>query len=242
VITATAGTGLSNTGTATNPVFNNTGVLSAGTGLGISNTGTATAPIITNTGVRTISLGGGLSTAGPATDPYISNTGIWSLAAGFGLFNTGSNNPTISISSIMNIYAFDNFRNPPNPTTTLWFPLSSNPNNYNVIDLTGTATGMALHTTTNNASSGLTTAQIVMGPGNVGSVPSTITSYTTPGYNQCTYYLWYKNGGTQSYQGSFTLNPNETANIAMGAPAFLNSFKWIVWFSISPKTAYFGNT
>lgn len=74
VITLTANTGLSNTGTATNPILNNTGVISLTTNVGISNTGTATNPILNNTGVISISVNPGISNTGTASNPILNNT------------------------------------------------------------------------------------------------------------------------------------------------------------------------
>jgi hypothetical protein len=99
VITATAGSGLSNTGTATNPVFINTGVLSAGTGTGIGNTNTATDPIFVNTGVISLTASSGCANIGSAQDPNITNTGVLSVGANTGLISSGGQNPIIGQSS-----------------------------------------------------------------------------------------------------------------------------------------------
>ena len=63
---AITGAGLAQTGTAFNPILQNTGVITvATTGAGLANTGTATAPILQNTGVVSITTptanGSGLS-------------------------------------------------------------------------------------------------------------------------------------------------------------------------------------
>jgi len=85
VNSVSAGPGISVTGTSTNPVVNNTGVLSVGAGTGISITGTGANPIVNNTGVLSITAGLNISLGGTAANPIIN-------AAGSG---SGGANPTL---------------------------------------------------------------------------------------------------------------------------------------------------
>jgi len=79
----------------------NSGVRSVTAGLGISNTGTSSDPVITNTGIRSLAAGSGISISGTAYDKTISNTGILSITAGSGITITGSTQtPTISASGL----------------------------------------------------------------------------------------------------------------------------------------------
>lgn len=73
--TFTAGTNIGIVSTGTNLTFNVTNVvLSVSAGTGISITGTATAPIINNTGVITLTAGAGISVTGTASNPIVTNT------------------------------------------------------------------------------------------------------------------------------------------------------------------------
>jgi hypothetical protein len=98
VQSVSAGSGISLTGTATDPVVNNSGVLtvnsasgaltvSAGTGIGVSTVGSTIT--ISNTqavdGVQSVSAGSGITVGGTATDPIISNSGLISASAGTGI-------------------------------------------------------------------------------------------------------------------------------------------------------------
>ncbi len=76
VLTVVAGTNITVTGTASNPVVNASGVvetITAGTGISIG--GTATDPTVTNTGVITVTAGTNVTITGTATDPIISASG-----------------------------------------------------------------------------------------------------------------------------------------------------------------------
>lgn len=95
----TAGPGISVTGTATNPIVNNTGVISVTAGPGITITGTASNPIVNASGVVfSITAGPGISITGTATNPVVNNivtlssepTGV----STYSIVSTGSVNPT----------------------------------------------------------------------------------------------------------------------------------------------------
>lgn len=82
VTSVTAGTGITVTGTATDPVVNNAGVLGVTAGTNITLGGTAANPIINAAGggggtVTSVTAGTGLTDTGTATDPVlnIANTG-----------------------------------------------------------------------------------------------------------------------------------------------------------------------
>lgn len=75
VQSVSAGTGISITGTASDPVVNNTGILSVGAGTGIAVGGTSTAPVVYNNGVRSLTAGYGMSLGGTANDPVVNNEG-----------------------------------------------------------------------------------------------------------------------------------------------------------------------
>lgn len=84
--TITSGTNVSIVSTGTNLTLNVTGVvISVSAGTGISITGTATAPIINNTGVITVTAGAGISVTGTASNPIITNTTQFSSEPAFGL-------------------------------------------------------------------------------------------------------------------------------------------------------------
>jgi hypothetical protein len=102
VTTITAGPGISITGTATNPIVNNTGVITTTAGPGISITGTASNPIINNTGVISVTPGTGISNTGTATNPILNNTGVISVTAGTGITNTGTAaNPILNSTGVV---------------------------------------------------------------------------------------------------------------------------------------------
>ena len=72
VLSVSAGTGISITGTGANPVVNNTGVLSVSAGTGISITGTGANPVVNNTGVLSVGAGtGGISIGGTGANPVV---------------------------------------------------------------------------------------------------------------------------------------------------------------------------
>jgi hypothetical protein len=71
--------------------------VSAGNGIGIS--GTASNPIINNTGVLSVTAGTGVSLGGSAAEPIINATGIQAVSAGTGLATTGGTSPTLSIAN-----------------------------------------------------------------------------------------------------------------------------------------------
>jgi hypothetical protein len=81
-----AGTGISITGTATDPVVNNTGVLAISAGLGISITGTGANPVVTNTGILSITAGTNISLGGTSQNPIINAAGGGSGGAAATLF------------------------------------------------------------------------------------------------------------------------------------------------------------
>lgn len=76
----TAGTGITLTGTASDPIINNSGVLSVSAGTGITATGTASAPIINNAGVLSLTAGTAITLSGTASAPVVNNNGVTSLA------------------------------------------------------------------------------------------------------------------------------------------------------------------
>jgi len=97
----TAGTNISLTGTASNPIINSTagGVSSITAGTNITIGGTPTVPVINATGVQSVSAGTGISVSGTSAIT-VGNTGILSLTAGTGVVLTGATQtPTISVSS-----------------------------------------------------------------------------------------------------------------------------------------------
>jgi hypothetical protein len=99
VDTVTAGTAISLSGTASNPVINNTGVQTVTAGSNITNTGTATNPILnaTGLGVQTVTSGIGISLGGTITNPIVNNAGVIALTAGTGIVLTGTaTNPIVS--------------------------------------------------------------------------------------------------------------------------------------------------
>lgn len=76
VTSVTAGTGITMTGTATDPIVNNAGVLSVTAGTNVTLGGTAANPIINATGggggsVNSVTAGTGLTDTGTATDPVL---------------------------------------------------------------------------------------------------------------------------------------------------------------------------
>jgi hypothetical protein len=76
VLTAVAGTGLTNVGTANDPEFDNNGVLlvAVAPASGLTQTGTAENPILSNTGILTLVASNGLVNIGTAQDPILENT------------------------------------------------------------------------------------------------------------------------------------------------------------------------
>jgi hypothetical protein len=101
VITLTAGTGLTNAGTATNPLINNTGVVSLVQGVGIQIAGT-TNPTITNTGIRTLTQGAGIAISS-GSNPSIANTGLLSAVAGTGISVSAGQTPTIANTGVVSL-------------------------------------------------------------------------------------------------------------------------------------------
>lgn len=95
----TAGTNISLTGTAQNPIINSTGGVSSITaGTNITIGGTASVPIINATGVQSVSPGTGISVSGTSAIT-VGNTGVLSLTAGSGVVLTGTaQNPIVSAS------------------------------------------------------------------------------------------------------------------------------------------------
>jgi len=85
VNTVNAGPGISITGTSTDPIVNNTGVISVTSGTGISITGTGANPVVNNTGILSITAGLNVSITGTIQNPIIN-------AAGSG---SGGANPTL---------------------------------------------------------------------------------------------------------------------------------------------------
>jgi hypothetical protein len=239
VLTVSASDGCASTG-GQNPNITNTGVLTVGAGNGISSTGGQNPSLSVRTGTGlTIDSGGN-----------VANSGITGLTAGSGLISSGGQGPTLGLSQKTTYYTFDNFKNPASPTTTIYFPnnQTNNPSNYNIIDATVASSIQAYHRTSNNASTGITEAQIYFGPINLNAAPTTITSLTTAGYNQCQYFCWYyTDSSTYNYLGGFTLNPLETASISIGYRTFYdntgaypqNQLVVIVSHSISPATNVF---
>ena len=107
VLSVSAGTGISITGTSTAPVINNTGVLSVAPGLGISITGTAQNPVVNNTGVLSLIPGTGISiTGGGGGNPTISNTGVLSVSAGVAISITGTTqSPVVNNNGVTSVNA-----------------------------------------------------------------------------------------------------------------------------------------
>lgn len=102
VTSVSAGPGISITGTPTDPIVNNTGVLTATAGPGISITGTAQNPIVNNTGVLSVTAGTGINLTGTAANPIVNNGGVLSLNGSVGA-QTGY---------ISRIYEADSLQNP----------------------------------------------------------------------------------------------------------------------------------
>lgn len=92
----TAGTNVTNTGTAQNPILNATasgGVATVTAGTGISVTGTGTNPIVNNTGVISITAGTNITNTGTAQNPVLNSTasgGVTSVTAGTNMRNDGT--------------------------------------------------------------------------------------------------------------------------------------------------------
>jgi hypothetical protein len=106
VTSVSAGTAISVTGTAQDPIINNTGVATVTAGTNVTITGTATNPIINAGGggggsVTSVSAGtGAITVTGTGTDPIINNTGVSSLTAPIGSgITVNSANPLVPILS-----------------------------------------------------------------------------------------------------------------------------------------------
>lgn len=101
----TVGTGISNTGTAIDPIINNTGVLSVsttGSGSGITISGTAANPQIANAGVLSVSTSGsgsGITIGGTAANPQISNAGVLSVNSNQGQITLASAGGSVTITN-----------------------------------------------------------------------------------------------------------------------------------------------
>lgn len=104
VTSVTAGTGITMTGTATDPIVNNAGVLSVTAGTNVTLGGTAANPIINASGggggtVNSITAGTGIAVGGTATVPIVSNTGVIGITAGTNVTLGGTAaNPIINAS------------------------------------------------------------------------------------------------------------------------------------------------
>lgn len=91
-----AGTGVSVTGTETEPIISSTGLLSLSAEDGIAINGDPQNPTISNTGVLTVEAGTGISVIG-GQNPQINNDGILSVSAGTSIAIGGTlQNPIIS--------------------------------------------------------------------------------------------------------------------------------------------------
>lgn len=103
VLSITAGTNITNTGTSQNPILNasgSTGVASVSAGTGITVTGTGTNPIVNNAGVITAGVGTGITNTGTSTNPIFANSGVISITAGTNITNTGTAaNPILNSSA-----------------------------------------------------------------------------------------------------------------------------------------------
>jgi hypothetical protein len=99
-----AGVGISVAG-STNPVITNTGVLTATAGSGIVNTGTANNVILENTGVITLQQGSGILITGPSQLPTITNNGVRQIQQGSGILidRTNPNIPSISNNGVLTV-------------------------------------------------------------------------------------------------------------------------------------------
>jgi hypothetical protein len=98
IITATAGVGLVNIGTANDPEFDNTGVITLVATNGITNTSTAENPILENTGLLSLAVGNGIANIGTLQDPNIENTrntALYVLPAGGAFINPGFHDGSI---------------------------------------------------------------------------------------------------------------------------------------------------
>lgn len=93
VASVSAGPGLTNTGTTTNPVLENTGVYSVNAAPGgyLAQSGTATDVLLANNGVCALSsTGAGLAITGTPQLPVLANTGVTSVSTGTGLSGGGT--------------------------------------------------------------------------------------------------------------------------------------------------------
>lgn len=103
VLSVNAGTGISVTGTGSNPIVNNTGVLAitGGSG-GVTITGTGSNPVVNvPVAVTSVSAGTGISVTGTATAPIVNNTGVLTVTAGTNVTVTGTGaNPVVNVPSI----------------------------------------------------------------------------------------------------------------------------------------------
>lgn len=93
VASVSAGPGLTNTGTTTNPVLENTGVYSVNATPGgyLAQSGSATNVLLANNGVCALSsTGAGLTISGTPQLPILANTGVTSVSTGTGLSGGGT--------------------------------------------------------------------------------------------------------------------------------------------------------
>lgn len=93
ILTATAGVGLINVGTANEPEFDNIGVITLTATNGVSNISTAENPILENTGLLSLTVGNGIANIGTLQDPNIENTrntALYVLPAGGAFSNPGT--------------------------------------------------------------------------------------------------------------------------------------------------------
>jgi hypothetical protein len=113
----TAGSGISVDNTVeTAPVVSNTGVLSVSAGTGISLSGTASAPVVSNAGVLSVSAGTGISLSGTASAPVINAEAVkveqfTGTVASFSVPESGGTNPASTLASfdVSSLGSFNSF-------------------------------------------------------------------------------------------------------------------------------------
>lgn len=121
VTSVNAGTGISITGTATDPVVNNTGVLSFVTvNTGLTNIGSATAVQLQFNGTQSVTAGTGISLTGTFQNPVVNNTGVLTVTAGSRVSLTGTAaNPVINSARPPQPFMTGSFRSGAQDTDTV---------------------------------------------------------------------------------------------------------------------------
>jgi len=187
VLSVSGGSGISITGTATNPIVNNAGVLSVTAGTGMANSGTAQNPVLDNTGVLTFTAGTGISNTGTPTNPIVNNTGVLSISVTSGITNTGTasnpilNNTTTLVSEPAAGSSYSVVSsNSVNPTTLTTKTITAGTN----VNITSTGTDLTINAVPASGITGFSAMKsgtqtfTYVGPNPVGGV---ITQYTTSG-------------------------------------------------------------